>query len=122
MVERKKEKKPHLAQFTIPKRLNVIDEYENEKNFCIIYYYNFFFLKKKSFSFYSFFPIFNFIYQLTDDEESISYITESVIHDFKKDGVRYLELRTTPRNGKNGMYVAIISYLICVIQCSNQNV
>ena len=51
----------------------------------------------------SFFSIFKFVYQLTDDDESIGYITESVILDFKKDGVQYLELRTTPRNDKNGI-------------------
>ncbi|CAB4394543.1 adenosine deaminase-like protein-like protein [Rhizophagus irregularis] len=91
LVERKKEKKPHLAQFTIPKRkLDVINE---------------------------FFSIFNVVYQLTDDDESIGYITESVILDFKKDGVQYLELRTTPRSDKNGMmtkesYVGIVLSVI----------
>ncbi|CAI2170803.1 3278_t:CDS:2 [Funneliformis geosporum] len=90
LVERKKEKKPHLAQFIIPKKkLDIIDD---------------------------FFPIFNFVYQLTDDEESIGFITESVIQDFKKDGVKYLELRTTPRNDKNGMtkesYVCVVTSVI----------
>ena len=79
-----------------------IDEYENcGENiwFRILFnYYNLTFL------FYgSFFPIFNFVYQLIDDEESIGYVTESVIRDFKKDGVHYLELRTTPRSDKNGI-------------------
>ncbi|RIA91822.1 hypothetical protein C1645_766641 [Glomus cerebriforme] len=90
LVERKKKYKPHLAQFTIPKRkLDVIDD---------------------------FFSIFKFVYQLTDDEESIGYITESVILDFKKDGVQYLELRTTPRSDKDGMtkesYVGIVTSVI----------
>ncbi|KAK5109691.1 hypothetical protein LTR62_006813 [Meristemomyces frigidus] len=46
----------------------------------------------------SFFPIFDgYIYQLLNDVESIQYATESVIADFARDGVAYLELRTTPR-------------------------
>ncbi|KAK6434818.1 hypothetical protein LTR95_009001 [Oleoguttula sp. CCFEE 5521] len=46
----------------------------------------------------SFFQIFNkYIYRLLDDAESIVDVTMSVLEDFRKDGVRYLELRTTPR-------------------------
>lgn len=46
----------------------------------------------------SFFQIFNdYIYRLINDRESISHATRSVIEDFRQDGVRYLELRTTPR-------------------------
>lgn len=41
--------------------------------------------------------MFKFIYQLTDDEESVYIATRSVIHEFAHDGVKYLELRTTPR-------------------------
>jgi adenosine deaminase len=50
------------------------------------------------------------VYQLTDDDESIGYITESVILDFKKDGVQYLELRTTPRSDKNGIFYNSIPF------------
>lgn len=47
----------------------------------------------------SFFQIFNdYIYNLVNDRESIAYATRSVVEDFQHDGVRYLELRTTPRN------------------------
>ena len=47
----------------------------------------------------SFFQIFNdYIYSLVNDCESIAYATRSVVEDFRRDGVRYLELRTTPRN------------------------
>jgi adenosine deaminase len=47
----------------------------------------------------SFFQIFNdYIYNLVNDRESIAYATRSVIEDFQRDGVRYLELRTTPRS------------------------
>jgi adenosine deaminase len=47
----------------------------------------------------SFFQIFNdYIYNLVNDRESITYATRSVIEGFQHDGVRYLELRTTPRS------------------------
>lgn len=47
----------------------------------------------------SFFQIFNdYIYNLVNDWESIAYATRSVVEDFQRDGVRYLELRTTPRH------------------------
>jgi len=46
----------------------------------------------------SFFQIFNdYIYNLVNDRESIAYATREVIAGFRHDGVRYLELRTTPR-------------------------
>ncbi|KAH0139688.1 Metallo-dependent hydrolase, partial [Aureobasidium melanogenum] len=46
----------------------------------------------------SFFPIFDkYIYALISDQESIQYATISVLEDFQDDGVRYAELRTTPR-------------------------
>ncbi|OAX79832.1 hypothetical protein ACJ72_05844 [Emergomyces africanus] len=47
---------------------------------------------------YRFFQVFtNMIYQLCTDLESLKYSTRSVLQDFQNDGVRYLELRTTPR-------------------------
>lgn len=47
----------------------------------------------------TFFQIFNdYIYDLVNDRESIAYATRSVIEDFQRDGVRYIELRTTPRD------------------------
>ena len=50
----------------------------------------------------SFFQIFNdCIYHLVNDRDSIAYATRSVVEDFQRDGVRYLELRTTPRNIPN---------------------
>ncbi|KAK5162977.1 uncharacterized protein LTR77_011032 [Saxophila tyrrhenica] len=46
----------------------------------------------------SFFPLFDkYIYALCNDLENVKYATEKVLQDFSKDGVRYLELRTTPR-------------------------
>lgn len=45
-----------------------------------------------------FFQVFSTsIYQLCNDTESLRYATISVLQDFQDDGVRYLELRTTPR-------------------------
>jgi adenosine deaminase len=50
----------------------------------------------------SFFQIFNdYIYNLVNDRESIAHATRSLVEDFQRDGVRYLELRTTPRNIPN---------------------
>lgn len=48
----------------------------------------------------SFFSLFKFIYQLTDDEESIRIATRNIINEFAKDNVKYLELRTTPRKNE----------------------
>ncbi|GAN00815.1 adenosine deaminase-like protein-like [Mucor ambiguus] len=70
LVERKKADKPELADFQIPDSLDRIDD---------------------------FFRLFKFIYQLTDDEESIRVATRNIINEFAKDNVKYLELRTTPR-------------------------
>ncbi|KAI0118595.1 Metallo-dependent hydrolase [Nemania sp. FL0031] len=46
----------------------------------------------------TFFPLFSsYIYRLVDDVDALRYSTIAVIEDFAKDGVVYLELRTTPR-------------------------
>ncbi|KAI8958013.1 Metallo-dependent hydrolase [Daldinia sp. FL1419] len=46
----------------------------------------------------TFFPLFSsYIYNLVDDVASLEYSTKSVVRDFARDGVAYLELRTTPR-------------------------
>ncbi|KAI1770420.1 Metallo-dependent hydrolase [Hypoxylon cercidicola] len=46
----------------------------------------------------TFFPLFSsYIYHLVDDADSLDYSTRSVIRDFARDGVAYIELRTTPR-------------------------
>ncbi|KAI7894631.1 uncharacterized protein EV154DRAFT_414824 [Mucor mucedo] len=86
LVERKKAEKPELAEFRIPDSLEMD----------------------------SFFPLFKFIYQLTDDEESVRIATRKTIDEFAKDGVKYLELRSTPRkNDETGM--TKISYLEAVL-------
>lgn len=46
----------------------------------------------------TFFPLFDkYIYALVNDVESVRFATSRVLEDFAADGVRYLELRTTPR-------------------------
>ncbi|KAI1152833.1 Metallo-dependent hydrolase [Nemania diffusa] len=55
-------------------------------------------LGKHDYDLETFFPLFSsYIYRLVDDADAIHYSTMSVIEDFAKDGVVYLELRTTPR-------------------------
>ncbi|ORX47012.1 Metallo-dependent hydrolase [Hesseltinella vesiculosa] len=74
---RKQDMNPDLASFKVPESLDHIKD---------------------------FFDLFKFIYQLTDDEDSVAFATEQVMAEFAKDGVRYLELRTTPRaNPAKGM-------------------
>ncbi|KAI9480241.1 hypothetical protein BDB00DRAFT_857936 [Zychaea mexicana] len=90
--EIKKHKYPELADFTIPERLDRISD---------------------------FFPLFKFIYKLTDDEEAVGIATRNVIDEFAQDGVRYLELRTTPRrNPDTGMTKE--SYLKAVLSAVNE--
>ncbi|KAF7730035.1 hypothetical protein EC973_002980 [Apophysomyces ossiformis] len=82
LVARKPNIHPSLAQFRIPDSMSKLDE---------------------------FFDLFKFIYQLTDDEESMRIATNHVIDEFAKDGVRYLELRTTPRMTKKSYLAAVLS-------------
>ncbi|KAI7854269.1 hypothetical protein BDC45DRAFT_509044 [Circinella umbellata] len=90
--ELKKHKYPELADFVVPEQLDRISD---------------------------FFPLFKFIYKLTDDEEAVAIATRNVIDEFAKDGVRYLELRTTPRrNEDTGMTKE--SYLKSVLDVINE--
>ncbi|KAG9341932.1 hypothetical protein JZ751_018249 [Albula glossodonta] len=43
------------------------------------------------------FQVFEVIHQLTDTEEDILMVAKAVIREFAADGVKYLELRSTPR-------------------------
>ncbi|KAI7886314.1 Metallo-dependent hydrolase [Lichtheimia hyalospora FSU 10163] len=66
-----------------------------------------------------FFALFKYIYQLTEDEEAIRITTRNVIDEFAADGVKYLELRTTPRkNPATGMTKE--SYLAAVLSVVNE--
>ncbi|KAI9248509.1 hypothetical protein BDA99DRAFT_446218 [Phascolomyces articulosus] len=92
LKELKKSRYPELANFEVPEQLDRISD---------------------------FFKLFKFIYKLTDDEEAVSIATRNVIDEFAKDGVRYLELRTTPRrNADTGMTKE--SYLKAVLDVMNE--
>ncbi|KAK4574397.1 hypothetical protein LTR86_002159 [Recurvomyces mirabilis] len=72
----------------------------------------------------SFFTLFDqYIYQLLDDIESVQEATRSVIRDFATDGVKYLELRTTPReDAQTGMTKASHVHAVHeVIQAHNNS-
>ena len=42
--------------------------------------------------------MFKLIHQIVDDVEAVAIVTKDVIREFAEDGVRYLELRSTPRD------------------------
>ncbi|XP_067849247.1 adenosine deaminase-like protein isoform X2 [Heptranchias perlo] len=71
------------------------------------------------------FEMFKVIHQLTDSVEHIFMVTKEVIKEFAADGVKYLELRSTPREeNSTGMtkrsYVE--SILEAIKQCKQENV
>ncbi|XP_066448613.1 adenosine deaminase-like protein [Eleutherodactylus coqui] len=49
------------------------------------------------------FQMFRIIHQITDTAEDILLVTKDVIKEFAADGVKYLELRSTPRESSTGM-------------------
>uniref|UniRef100_A0A8C5M7K3 N6-Methyl-AMP deaminase n=1 Tax=Leptobrachium leishanense TaxID=445787 RepID=A0A8C5M7K3_9ANUR len=49
------------------------------------------------------FEMFRIIHQITDTAEDILLVTKDVIREFAADGVKYLELRSTPRASPTGM-------------------
>lgn len=50
---------------------------------------------------FSFFRIFDtYIYALCNDPDTVAFATRQVLAAFEEDGVRYLELRTTPRQSE----------------------
>ena len=49
------------------------------------------------------FLIFPVIHAITDNLDAVRIVTRDVIRDFAEDGVRYLELRTTPREVEGRM-------------------
>jgi len=80
LIEQRKDKEPDLAGFTVKNSIN------------------------SGFELKDFFPIFNTVYRLTDNTKSIEYIARNVLNEFASDGVRYIELRSTPRqNIEKGM-------------------
>ncbi|XP_042179334.1 adenosine deaminase-like protein isoform X1 [Oncorhynchus tshawytscha] len=71
------------------------------------------------------FQVFKVIHQLVDTEEDILMVAKDVIREFAADGVKYLELRSTPRKEKTtGMtkrrYVETV--IEAIRQCKNEGV
>ncbi|XP_075995544.1 N6-Methyl-AMP deaminase [Genypterus blacodes] len=71
------------------------------------------------------FQVFKVIHQLVDTEEDILMVATDVIKEFAADGVKYLELRSTPREDNNtGLtkrrYVETV--IKAIQQCKNEEV
>ncbi|KAJ2973722.1 hypothetical protein NUW58_g8865 [Xylaria curta] len=80
-------------------------------------------LGKHDYDLETFFPLFSsYIYRLVDDADSLHYSTVSVVRDFARDGVVYLELRTTPRaSPKDGLAKeAYVSHVLAAIDAAQQ--
>ncbi|KAK7408011.1 hypothetical protein QQX98_009834 [Neonectria punicea] len=78
---------------------------------------------KHDYNLETFFPLFStYIYGLLTDEESVRYTTTSALTDFLRDGVCYLELRTTPRATPSltaAAYVAVLLSAIAAFEADN---
>lgn len=59
------------------------------------------------------------IYQLCNDLPSLRHATSSVLHNFRDDGVRYLELRTTPRAVPD-LNISKEKYVTTVLDCIDE--
>ncbi|KAK2842441.1 hypothetical protein Q5P01_012641 [Channa striata] len=71
------------------------------------------------------FQVFKAIHQLVDSEEDILMVAKDVIREFAADGVRYLELRSTPREEKNTGLTKrryIETVITAIQQCKNEGV
>eukprot|EP00066_Takifugu_rubripes_P004309 XP_003967573.1 PREDICTED: adenosine deaminase-like protein [Takifugu rubripes] len=69
------------------------------------------------------FQVFKVIHQLVDAEEDILMVAKDVITEFSADGVKYLELRSTPREEKNTGLTKrryIETVLSAIQQCKNE--
>ncbi|KAF6236292.1 hypothetical protein HO173_005545 [Letharia columbiana] len=80
--------------------------------------------RDKSWDIMTFFPLFSkYIYELCSTPASIIYSTNAVLHDFKDDGVVYLELRTTPRSSSSmSKDDYITTTLSCIDRFPDRNV
>ena len=71
---------------------------------------------EKAYNITTFFPLFStYTYHLISTPKSVMHSTTSVLHDFRNDGIIYLELRTTPRSSPSmtkGEYIALV--LSCI--------
>ncbi|KAL3867510.1 hypothetical protein ACJMK2_044708 [Sinanodonta woodiana] len=61
------------------------------------------------------FQIFKLIHQISDNTEAIYTIAYDVIHEFSADNVKYLELRSTPRDAPS-MGMTKISYIEAILK------
>ncbi|XP_057692528.1 adenosine deaminase-like protein [Corythoichthys intestinalis] len=70
------------------------------------------------------FQVFKVIHQLVDTEEDLLMVATDVIKEFAADGVKYLELRSTPREMKTGLtkkgYVDTV--IKAIQQCKEEEV
>lgn len=70
------------------------------------------------------FQVFQIIHQLTTSPEDILMVTKDVIKEFADDGVKYLELRSTPR-GENATGMTRKTYVESILegikQCKQEN-
>lgn len=74
--------------------------------------------KDKSWDIVTFFPLFSkYIYELCNTPATIAYSTNAVLHDFKEDGVVYLELRTTPRSSSS---MSKNDYITTILSCVDE--
>ena len=68
------------------------------------------------------FDIFKVVHQVVDSAEAIYIATKDVIKEFADDGVRYLELRSTPKNiGKMTRDIYMDSVLTAIKECNSSN-
>ncbi|KAM9310912.1 N6-Methyl-AMP deaminase-L-like [Gastrophryne carolinensis] len=70
------------------------------------------------------FQMFRIIHQITDTAEDILLVTKDVIKEFAADGVKYLELRSTPRDTLSGMTkkTYIDTVLEGIKQCKEEDI
>ncbi|XP_069744833.1 adenosine deaminase-like protein [Narcine bancroftii] len=71
------------------------------------------------------FEMFKVIHQLTDSVEHIFMVTKDVIKEFAADGVKYLELRSTPREEKSTAMTKksyVEAVLEAIRQCKQEDV
>ncbi|KAH6598629.1 hypothetical protein BASA50_003665 [Batrachochytrium salamandrivorans] len=59
----------------------------------------------------SFFPLFKFVYGVSNTVKNVQYIAQQVIREFAADGCQYLELRSTPRAYPNTDLVSKRAYV-----------
>ncbi|EGF79528.1 hypothetical protein BATDEDRAFT_20019 [Batrachochytrium dendrobatidis JAM81] len=62
-------------------------------------------------SIHSFFPLFKFVYAVSNCIANVRYITRQVIVEFSTDGCEYLELRSTPRSNPETDLVSKRTYI-----------